>query len=154
MNKHSRGMTLIEILISIAIIVILLAISIINISKYRDSKVVVTTANEIAFKLEEAKANSMAGKNGSSFGIHFATDSYTYFQGTSYNVSDPNNSSFSSPGGFSITTNLTGSATEIVFSRITGKPDVYGSVTIQKDSDASTTRTISIGILGDIGVVQ
>lgn len=154
MNKGSKGFTLIETLIAIAIIVILLAISIISISSYRDAKVVQTTANEIAFKLEEAKANSIAGKNSSAFGIHFTNNSYTYFQGNSYNLSDPNNITPSFPENYSISTNLTGGATDIVFARLTGKPNIYGSITVQKDNSASTTKTISIGVLGDISVVQ
>ncbi len=153
MNKHSKGFTLIETLIAIAIIVILLAVSIISISSYRDAKVVQTTANEIAFKLEEAKANSIAGKNSSAFGIHFSSDSYTYFQGNSYNSSDPNNITPPFPENYTISTNLTGGATDIVFARLTGKPNIYGSITLQKNN-ASTSKTISIGVLGDISMVQ
>jgi len=154
MRQYAKGITLVEVLVSITIIAILSSIIVVSLSSYRASKLVETTANEIAFKLEEAKTNSIAGKGGSSFGIHFASTSYTYFRGSTYNSSDTDNISPTFPEDFSITTNLTGSAVNIIFSRLTGTPNVTGTITISKTNDSSKTKTITIGNLGDISVVQ
>lgn len=154
MNKPSAGITLVEILVSLAIFIILATITTVSLSGYRSSKLVETTANEIAFKLEEAKTNALAGKAGSSYGLHFASTSYTYFKGSSYNSSDVSNISPTFPSELQITTSLTGSAVNIIFSRLTGTPNVTGTITVRKTSDTSKTKTITIGTLGDISVVQ
>jgi type II secretory pathway pseudopilin PulG len=155
-KKYSKlgGFTLIEILGALAIFVILISISLYSLSAYRSSKSVEVTANEIAFKLEEAKGNSIAGKNGQSFGIHFSTSSYVYFEGSSYVEGNIANKTPNFPLDLEIVNGLTGSASDIIFAKITGKPNISGTITVRKTSDTSKTKTITIGALGDVSVVQ
>lgn len=156
--SYSRAFTLIEVLGAMAIFIVIMSIGLYSLSGYRSAKSVEVTANEIAFKLEEAKGNSIAGRNGHAFGIHFTANSYTYFESSatpaSYNPSDPANKTPNFPTDLQIVNGLTGGASDIIFAKITGQPNISGTITIRKTSDTSKTKTITIGALGDVSVVQ
>lgn len=153
--RGNRAFSLSEMLIAIAVMAVLFTIGTYGIVGYRDSKLVEVTANQIAFKLEEAKTNSIAGKNGHTFGIHFTTNSYTYFEGSSFDPSTTTNQTPTFPNNLQIITNLDGGTSyDIIFANIYGNPDHHGTITINKISDPSKTKTITIGDLGDISVIQ
>jgi Tfp pilus assembly major pilin PilA len=143
-----------ELIIVIAILAILSAIVTYSFHTVRIKKQLEVTIDSISFKLEEAKTNALAGKNGSNFGVEFDTDSYTYFTGTTYNSSSPNNVLTTIPENLEITTNLGGGATAVVFSRMTGVPQTTGTITVTNINNPSFYSEISIGQLGDINVLK
>lgn len=148
-----KGFSAIEIVIVLAIMIVILSITIYSYSTMKTRKQVEVAVDAINFRLEEAKTNALSGKNGANFGIYFATSSYTYFSGSSYDSSNTSNV-ITTLSDVQISKSLTGGASSIIFTRITGTPQVTGTVTVTSTSNASTTAVITIGTLGDINVVK
>ena len=148
-----KGFSVVEMLFVIAIMGIILSVTMYSYSTMRIKKQVEVAVDSINFRLEEAKTNALSGKGGASFGIQFGTSTYTYFKGSSYSSSDASNITTSISGAI-ISTNLTGAASSVIFTRITGVPQVTGTITITSTTNASTTAVITIGTLGDINVVK
>lgn len=149
-----RGFTLVEILVSLAIILLLMGIGAYALIASRTAKQLDTMTDSITAKLEEAKSNAISGKNGTNFGLAFSTTTYVYWSGSSYSPGNANNLTYPVTNGFSITSTIPGTDHAIMFARITGLPNATGSITITSNQNASTTDTITIGTLGDITVVK
>jgi len=82
----------------------------------------------------------------------FSSSSYSYFDTNIYDPLASTTNIYEIPSGFVL--NITTPNTLIVFSRLTGNPLSAATVTISHTSDASTTKRIFIGELGDISVIK
>lgn len=149
-----RGITLAEIMVSIAIIALLAAIGITSFLNSRSAKQLETTTDAVAARLHEAKTSAISGKNGTNFGVAFSSTTYTLWRGSSYDANSINNRVVTIPSGLTINTNLPGPSYSIMFTRITGTPSTSGNITVSKTNDASTSDTISVGAFGDITVIK
>ena len=148
-------MTIAELVVVIGIFVLLFAIGLTALVNSRTAKQLDVITDSIASKLEEAKTNAMSGKNGANFGLAFSTTTYTYWSGASYNPADTTNNVYTIPGSFIVSSStIPGTYHAIRFARITGTPDVTGSIIISNVSNASTSDTITIGTLGNITVIK
>ena len=153
--KASSGLTLIELLVVIGIFVLLFAIGLTALVSSRTAKQLDVITDSIASKLEEAKTNAMSGKNGTNFGLAFSTNTYTYWSGTSYDPANTTNNVYAIPGNFIISSNtIPGTYHALKFARVTGMPDMTGSITISNMSNASIYDTITIGTVGNIIVIK
>ncbi|MDO8430365.1 MAG: prepilin-type N-terminal cleavage/methylation domain-containing protein [Candidatus Taylorbacteria bacterium] len=149
-----KGFSLVEVLVVITIMGIILAIVMYSFSAARSKKQVEIAIDSINFKLEQAKANAIAGKNGNNFGVQFSTTTYVYFSGNSYNPADITNSSSTIEANLQITKNFSDGGSVIIFSRLTGFPQATGTITVTNTSNASSTARITIGTLGDINMIK
>lgn len=144
-----RGLTMIELLIVLAVVILLVGGAVTAFSHSTNAKSLSSAADAVVFTLEQAKSEALAGKNGVAHGVHFATSSYTVFAGSTYDTGDPE-AVYTLPNGLSISTELSGS-TDVTFARLTGDASETGTLTV---SDGSNTKTISIGSAGDVSVIQ
>lgn len=150
--RHS-GFTLIEILVVIAIFLALLGVSLYSYFNARSSAPMKPIADGIVFTLERAKADALAGKNGSGAGVYFASSSYTYFSGDSYDPSASDDQTTTLPSEYVINYTLL-SGSSIVFSHLTGSPNASTTITVTDTENASNTKIIGVGTDGDITVIQ
>ncbi len=148
----NRAFTLIEILVVIAIIAILAVVATVGFANTRINKTIDITTKNILFSLEEAKSNSLSGKGGTSHGIYFSSSSYTVFSGTSYVENNPDNKITTIDSAIEITTTIPNGY--VIFSRLNGNVTNTGTITVREKADTSNSKTISIGSLGDINMVQ
>jgi prepilin-type N-terminal cleavage/methylation domain-containing protein len=156
--QHSfcrRGITLIEIIIVISIIGIISAITVPNLSNFHRQQELKNTTEDIFSLLNEARNNTISSKNSTTYGVHFLSDKAILFTGTTYNDSTENkqidfDSAVRIPdvGGI----NLNGGGDDVVFARITGDTENYGTIIIQLVSDITVQKTININKIGIIGV--
>jgi prepilin-type N-terminal cleavage/methylation domain-containing protein len=139
-----RAFTLIEVLVVIAIVLILLAVSIEGFRTFAVGAGGDASARRVLKTLEEAHARTLSSDGDTQYGVHFETDSATLFVGSAY---------VSGAGGNEVSTlhraeisavSLTGGVDDVVFSRIRGIPSATGTVTITQTGDASIERTIYI----------
>jgi type IV fimbrial biogenesis protein FimT len=149
----TRGFTLMEIVTAITIVLILLGIGIGTFYRQRSTSQIKPIADGIVAILEHAKADAVAGKNGSNFGVNFGSTTYTYFSGSSYNASDPNNLVNTISSQFVINDTIAGGSS-IIFARLSGTPSATGTITVSDTQDSSDTKIVSVGSGGEVGVVQ
>lgn len=87
----SNGFTLIELLVSMGILLVLLAITAINITRLPSSAAQSSSYDLLVSDIRSQQTKAMSGFASSSFGIHFEVTSYTLFQGTTYSPGDSSN---------------------------------------------------------------
>lgn len=92
-NKLQKGFTLVELIISIALIAIIVGISFSNLGGHQEKLEVDLEAEKIVAYLRETRNKAIAGQDNSSWGIHFVNvsnddDYYNLFKGLTFSTSD------------------------------------------------------------------
>lgn len=149
----SRGMSLVEILIVIAILGALAYVAVINYSSAKEAATLNSGVDAVYFALEQAKADALAGKNGEAQGVKFNNDSFVRFGGVNYDGGDGGNIDYNLDEELTLSTTLSGDET-IVFSRLTGSFGSTATVTVALINDNDVFRQLVVGPLGDIERVE
>lgn len=140
----SKGFTLLEILLSIALIALLAGIAAPIYQSFQVRNDLDIAANTVAQTLRRAELLSQAVDGDVSWGVSIQSGSITLFQGVSY---AGRNSDFDEI--FDMPTSITPSGLqEIVFSRFSGEPQTTGTCTLT--SSINEIRTITINEKGTI----
>lgn len=142
-SYKKRGFTLIELVLSVAVLSIILLISIPLTQRYVVRNDMEVLSNIIVQDLYRAQNLARAGENNGNWGVYLQGGSATVFQGDSYasrNQAKDETYSFSS----SIT--IAGQQ-EYVFAKFSGRLSVPGSTTLTINNDS---RVISVGSNGVI----
>ena len=143
--QHSRGVTLVELLIVIALIAIIGASTTPVLSNFLARNYLRNKTNELVASLRTAQINTISGKEDSQWGVNTSTSEITLFKGSSFAGRDTNfDQSFSIPATITITTD------EIVFDRLTGDPDAVATLTIT--SNAGDSNTVTVNEVGTVNV--
>src|SRR3989344_4393922 len=87
---NSKGLTLVELTIAIALFTILSSFLLFDITSQKTFADIESTEDLIFVTVKEAQNLAMAGGT-ESYGVHFETDRYVLFQGSTYNPADPSN---------------------------------------------------------------
>lgn len=158
MNRNSqKGLTLIELLVAIGILLILFALTTINISRLPSSTSQSANYDLLVSDLRSQQTKAMTGYNssqgatsGSAYGIHFEDTSYTLFKGTSYSSVDPNNFVVELDTNINFTGSTfpaDGSGSYVVFSAGSGDVLNPGSISISNDYTGEV-KTLNINNYG------
>jgi prepilin-type N-terminal cleavage/methylation domain-containing protein len=148
---NSRAFSLAEIIVVTAIIAVLAVIGVSAFMSARQSAAMNAVSDGIVSVFEQARANALSGKGGTSYGVRFSASSYTFFTGSSYNASDATNIVHQVASGYTLSNSMSASSGVVVFARLTGVPSVTGTVTITQTSPAKT-RIITIGSQGTLTI--
>lgn len=140
-KKH--GFTLIELVLSVAVLSIILLVSIPLTQRYVIRNDMEVLSNIIVQDLYRAQNLARAGENDSDWGVYIQEGSTTVFQGDSY-IS--RNQSKDEAYSFSTNINIAGQ-NEYVFDKFSGRLAAAGSTTLTINGD---TRVISVGSNGVI----
>lgn len=149
MRVKKQGFTLLEVLIAIfitALIGALALVSIVNSRRIRD----LTAAGQSALSLlRTAQANTVAGKDGSQWGVHVEGSMAVLFRGSAYAGADII-TSYPMPIGIEITDiDLIGGGQDIIFNRIDGTVDQSGTFTVRVEGSGVQAFPVSIDPAGN-----
>jgi prepilin-type N-terminal cleavage/methylation domain-containing protein len=140
--KGSAGFTLIEMMLSVAVITIIAGISapVYQSFQVRNNLDIATVS--IAQSLRRAQVLAQAVDGDRTWGVKVQSGNITVFKGTSYTARD---TAFDEL--FDMPTSTTPSGvSEIVFDKFTGLPQTTGAITLT--SSANETKTITINSKG------
>lgn len=151
--KSSIGFTLIELLIVAAVIAILLIIVLARLGLFGQQSEVSLTAQRIISTLEIARNQTLASEGETVYGVHFESDKYVLFKGTTYSSIDPDNKEFTLSVVEIFDTIVTG-GNDVVFTRIRGTTANSGDIKIRSISDTSRTATILINFQGQVSLLE
>lgn len=147
-NKQ-KGFSLLEVLLVIAIMSIIVAISFSSWQSFSDATNLSNTAKMIETKIKLAKNYSLGAVNDVNYGIHLETGSVTLFPAdAAYVLGDSDNQVFDLTDGVEI---YDGAGNDIVFSRLTGITPDSGTIGIRIINRPSKTKTININSQGQTG---
>lgn len=148
-----KGLTLIEILVALAILMLLLGITFMNLSGSNLETEVSNAAEDLSGVLREAQSQSMAVVNGKAHGVHFDQNEQTaiLFEGEQFLPNHPLNRrlSLSSQVQYSLI-ELTGGGDNIIFEKLTGNTNQYGRIRFASTKNPSIDAQITISPQGKI----
>ena len=150
---YKRGFTLLEMLVVIAVIGIMVAVVFSSFSKMKENQVLKNAGEDIISTVNKARTQTLAQLNGLQYGVHFQANGVIIFRGAIFNSSDSNNqiTSITSPAVISTIT-LTGGAVNLYFNKLSGTPNVSGSVIVSSTATPSLTKTITISATGAVSM--
>ena len=147
----NQGLTLIEILISIAIISLLGTTVLLSFSGYRQRQVLESSVRSLAATLRDANKKAINQDQGKEWGVHFeralsGRDFYAIFNGPVYLtpvqiVYLPFALRFIDPASGS---------KEIIFEKLTGLPSMATNIVIALTSNVAVSQTVTIDGVGKI----
>lgn len=142
-RKKFLGFTLIELILSVAVLSIILLISVPLTQRYVIRNDMEVLSNIIVQDLYRAQNLARAGENDSNWGVYLQSGSATVFQGNNYSSRNQNKDEIYS---FSTSIGISGK-TEYVFTKFSGNLANPGSTTLSNNID---TRVISVSSNGVI----
>jgi prepilin-type N-terminal cleavage/methylation domain-containing protein len=137
-----KGFTLLELLLSVAIITILGGVAVPLYSIYESKTSVSVLSDAVVDSLRSTALFSVSGKENSQWGVHFDTGEITIFKGNSFSSRDTSYD------------NIISLQDELVFSGINdiyftnkGIPDKTGTITIKSGKEEKNITIDSNGII-------
>ena len=132
--RDTKGLSLLEAIIILAILTLILAMVVPQFGKSRETQVLNTAVGDVLSAVSQARAQTLASLDSYSYGVRFETDEVIIFKGTNFSVNDPNNQNISIVSPASITNvtlaGVSGTSGDFYFSRLSGAPSKSGTVTL------------------------
>ena len=144
------GITLIELLISIAIIAVIAVLAMSGFNSFRESAQLNEAHSAILAILRDARSRTLSAEKNTQYGVHFETNQVVLFPGSSYNSGSSSNESYIMPSLTRISSINFGGPSDIIFSRLTGFASVFGTTTIESISNPQKTKSITILSSGNV----
>ena len=143
-RRTTRGVTLVEFLVVLAVVLILSSIVFQTFRTLAQSKSLNGEASRVLAELSRARSLTIASKYADQYGIHFASSSITLFQGSSYSASSASNTvTVLSPTVQIASTSFAGGGLNVIFQRLTGATTQSGTLSI-KLKNSTSSKTIII----------
>lgn len=144
MNQTSRlnkGLTLIELLIVVAILLIITSLSTGFYSRFLLQNAAANTVDQLTQTLRKAQVYSMMGKRGGQWGVNYINQKIIIFQGSTYLNRNP---IYDEKIDLNPQVNISGFS-EIVFSKTKGLPNQTASIRV---SAGNSSKTIAVNQQG------
>ncbi|KKT42049.1 hypothetical protein A2W54_03380 [Candidatus Giovannonibacteria bacterium RIFCSPHIGHO2_02_43_13] len=140
-----RGITLLEMLVAMGILIIAATMIESVFSNFSDSGKLIEAHSGLIGVLRDARSRTLASESSSNYGVHFQSDRAILFRGNTYNAADPANEAYVLSGRSEIgAIALSGGASDLIFTRLHGTTTASGTITIRSTNNPSKTRIITI----------
>lgn len=139
-----KGFTITEVIVSVSIMIVLLG-TILFIFKDDNEGVLKKEAESLISLLNEAKSLSMSSKEALKYGVHIESSRAIIFSGEQYVSGGPNQKFhyFNSNIGVQ-NISLNGGGSQILFERLSGITENYGSIKLFLKNNTNSSTTIFI----------
>ncbi len=145
------GFTFIEILISIAILAIIAMAIIGPFASFRNAQAIKNTSESVVALLNQARVKTLASENLLQYGVHVQTDKAILFSGSSYSGGTSISEIVVSDSNITLTNiSLLGGGSDVVFNRLTGVTDNYGTLKVIHANANVPQKTITISKTGTV----
>lgn len=145
-NKHSQGVTVLEILIVIAILAVLLVTILPSFMNFRRSSLLNAETMEVVTLINRARLLSVSSKGDDQYGVHFETSKIVLFKGTAYVATSTTNEAHVFGTGLTMsTTTINGGGSEVVFDKVTGATTQNATTTLLVTGTTSSSTVLIYG---------
>jgi prepilin-type N-terminal cleavage/methylation domain-containing protein len=142
------GFTFIEILISIAILAIIATAIIGPFASFRNAQAIKNTSGSVVALLNQARVKTLSSENLLQYGVHLQSDRAILFSGTSYNAGVSISEVVVSDSKVAISDIALAGGDDVVFDRLTGATDNYGTLVVTLTDTSEGQKTITIAKTG------
>ena len=139
MRPNEHGFTLIEMMLSVAIIGLLAGLSLPVFLSFQTNNDLSQTTEVVADTLRRAETYSRANYGDAQWGVDFASRSVTLFQGATFSG---RNTAFDEPETIPSDV-LVGFSGDIIFNKLSGLPASSASINLTSTGGSSSTLTIN-----------
>lgn len=155
--KLNTGFTIIELMVAILIMASISTIVVTNFPVMQKQVSLNNVNQELIAVLRLAQVKAMTAESNSAYGVYFnysvTPNKYILFKGSSYASRDTTaDRTYSFPRGISMGVSLTPTGQQVVFSKITGVPQAYGTILLSAPAvnkgDSAIFKTIGISSSG------
>ncbi len=144
-RNDDGGFTLIEVIVVVAVTAIIATIIVKSYSLFNIKVSLESDVGRVATALYRARADTIVGRGGLQYGVHFDSNKAVLFQGASYSSGASTNKNFPFSTRVSITSvSLSGGGNEVIFDKLTGTTVNFGTIKFGTSGVASATSTITI----------
>lgn len=148
---NKKAFTLVELIVSIGIISLILAVVVPSISNSRNTRFLIQANQDILTALNKARSNAISSVGGDSHGVYIESNKVTVFEGSAYNQLDSKNQVTLLDKNIEINSfSLNGGGASIVFAKLSGSTNQYGTINLRVKSDTAKNKTITISRNGII----
>lgn len=142
-NQMSRGFTLLEVLLSVAIISVITGLSLPVLTSFNNRNDLDITTQRVVSQFRRAQTYSRGVNGDSQWGVHIQAGSAILYKGATYAGRDTAyDEETIIPATFSIT-----GISDVVYSKLAGAPSQTGSITLT-NTISNEARTITINAKG------
>jgi prepilin-type N-terminal cleavage/methylation domain-containing protein len=144
---NSKGFTVIEILIVLAVLSILFSLLLSVFFNLADYRALERDCAEIRAYLEEARIYTQSSRLESSYGVYFNTNGIELFRGDSWSTKEESLKTHQFNSFVSVSDSSLGGADEVVFHRLFGEPSVHGEIRVSGPKREMIINLFSSGIV-------
>lgn len=140
----NRGLTFLELTISVGILALLLVIIVPSFMDFRRNSILNTETQNVITLVNKARMSSMSSKEDFQYGIHFDADKVVLFQGDTYVAGAGTNEELVLNTALTLSLiEVYGGGAEVVFQKVTGATNQNATTTLLVvGSTASTTIVV------------
>ena len=155
-NSRQSGFTLIETIAVLGIFTVLISISVASLVYIQKKSNIDSASDEFAGILKVAQSETVNSKQDAQYGVYIDTESvpnkYVLFRGLSYATRQTSfDRIYVLPKTAEFFAVSLGGGSEIVFKKVTGGTDQFGSISLRLTVDTSQSKTLYISNDGIIG---
>jgi prepilin-type N-terminal cleavage/methylation domain-containing protein len=142
------GFTLVELLVAMAILLIVAAVTLEGFRDYARVQQYNRFVEEVGRSLQVARQQTLGSKEDTVYGVYVGTNTVEIFTGATPIVGSAANTIFNfNPDIFVATTSLSGGAWFVTFKRVTGEPSATGTILIYS-TELGKTATYTLHASG------
>lgn len=145
-----RGITLVEVVVVIGIVVIIAVLGFPFASTFENARRFEVAGDEMMATLRRAQGRAAVGEGGSAYGVHFVAGtaaSYTLFRGNSFSGRDESyDEVYELPGTVTLAFSFAGGGSDVVFLPLRGRTANAGTLTLT--GTAAEERRITVNAEG------
>lgn len=148
-TQYRRGVTLVEILVAISIIGLISSLVLVSFSDFRARKTLDASVEGMLAAFSQAHLDTISSKNNNQYGVHIATGEVVYFIGPTYATGTATNIVFTlHPAIEILNISLNGGGSDVLYKRLSGSTDQYGTFQLRPKGRINTTTTITVNKTG------
>jgi len=144
------GLTLIELLVSIAVIAVVVILTTSGFNSFREFSQLNEAHSAILSALRDARSRTLSGNKNTQYGVHFETNQVVLFSGSSYSSGASSNEPYAMPSLAKIFSINLGDSSDVIFTRLIGFSSASGTIVVGSISNPQKTKTITILFSGNI----
>jgi Tfp pilus assembly protein FimT len=139
----NRGLTFLELTISVGILAILLVIVVPSFMDFRRNSILSTETQNVITLVNKARLSSMSSKEDTQYGIHFESSKVVLFQGDTYTAGAGTNEELILNTALTLSSVVVnGGGAEVVFQKVTGATNQNATTTLLVTGGTASTTIL------------